>query len=192
MTEKIECVLFKTQSQKAKQVSIFKDSCNISNEKVNILFDNYKFNENIMKKYNVKLSILYSLDYDDEMFHFIGIKMSDIEKNNYLPKDSEINKKEFWWENIYDKNYSLNCGDILIIRYNNNGDLDNISPEDYNTLEHIIIAPEDLNSEDEDSRGTDDLESIDEDYNPDDEEESDEDYEDSFIDDEEELELELE
>ena len=126
------------------------------------------------------------------MFHFIGVKMTDIEKNDYLPKDSEINKKDFWWENMYDRNYSLNCGDVIIIRYNSNGDMDNISPEDYNTLEHLIIAPENLNSDDEDSRDEDDLESTDEDYDPKEDEydEEEEDDDDDFIDDEEILELE--
>ena len=71
-----------------------------------------------------------------------------------------------------------------LIRYNSNGDLDNISPEDYNVLEKLIIQPETLRSDDEDSRTSQDLESTDEDYIPEEEdedmendEENDEEYE---------------
>ena len=190
----IECVLFKSHSTKPKKVCVHNELCNIQHSNVKVECVDYNFNKNLMDKYKVKLKILYSLDYDDEMFHFIGVKMTDIEKNDYLPKDSEINKKDFWWENMYDRNYSLNCGDVIIIRYNSNGDMDNISPEDYNTLEHLIIAPEILNSDDEDSRDEEDLESTDEDYDPReeeyDEEEDEEEDDDDFIDDEEILELE--
>ena len=184
MSEIIECVLFKGHSQKPKSVSIYKDLCNIESGNIQIKFKDYNFNDKIIKKYKVKLELLYSLDYDDEMFHFIGIKMNQIEKNDELPLDSEINKKEFWWENIYDRNYSLNVGDVIIVRYNSNGDLDNISPEDYNVLEKLIIQPETLRSDDEDSRTSQDLESTDEDYIPEEEdedmendEENDEEYE---------------
>ena len=195
MEDIIECVLFKPLSQKPKSISIYKDICDISNDNVQIKCKDYHFNKNIINKYGVNLTILYSLDYEDNMYHFIGIKMCDIEKTGSIPKDNEINKKEFWWVNIYDKNYSLNCGEVLIVRYNSNGNLDNISTEDYKVLENIIIAPEDLCSDDEDSRGTEDLESIDEDYNPEDDSESsseeynsDEENEDS----EDEIELEFE
>ena len=167
MDEKIETVYFKSHSQKPKSTIIYKNECDISKNNINIKFKDNDFNCKIQLKYNVQLEILYSLEYDDEMFHFIGIKMNQIEKKNKLPKDSEINKKEFWWENIYDKNYSLNVGDIVIIRYNENGHLDNMSVEDYNVLEKLIIQPEDLNSDDTDSRTSVDFESTDDDYNPD-------------------------
>ena len=160
----IETVLFKSHTQKPKSINI--EDCNITLNNINIKCKNYEFNTKLILKYKVKLKILYTLDYDDETFHFIGISMKDIENNNNLPKDFEINKKDFWWENIYDKNYSLNVGDIIIIRYNTNGHIDNMSINDYNVLEQLILQPEDLNSNDSDSRDENDFESTDEDYIP--------------------------
>ena len=172
----IETVLFKSHSQKPKSIILNKEKSIISNDNIIICVKNYEFNNKLIIKYKVKLKILYTLDYDDETFHFIGISMKDIEKNNMIPNDSEINKKEFWWENIYDKNYSLNVGDIIIIRYNENGHLDNMSVDDYNVLEKLIIQPEILYSDETDSRTSADFESTDEDYDPKyDEEESEDD-----------------
>tara|TARA_B100001094_G_scaffold331602_1_gene400530 strand:- start:1034 stop:1624 length:591 start_codon:yes stop_codon:yes gene_type:complete len=182
MVDTIQAVLFKVHSQKAKPVTLYKELCNIQTDNIELGFESYKFNCDLMKKYNVKLELLHSLNYEEEMFHFIGITMKQIEKKDYLPKDKEVNKKEFWWENIYDKNYSLICGDIIVIRYNTDGHIDNMSPEDYNILENLIIQPEDLNSDDEDSRTSFDLESTDEDYVPDVEDETDDEDEEYYYD----------
>ena len=51
-----------------------------------------------------------------------------------------------------------------------NGHIDNMSVNDYNVLEQLILQPEDLNSNDSDSRDENDFESTDEDYIPSNEE----------------------